>query len=254
MPSPPIDKQGTKTDTSGGSGEHHTLSSLELSELAWLAVVALLFAWLKLVTHFDRYKGLLHVLLWNGYSWIFLVFIAACGFALDVPLLSLLHPRLDSWLTHIYIGLGHAGASSALAYASPVVLAKFQPTRAGAVPVPGPMPGEPKAPRKRSEMNIVFAAIHESLEGRVNSELNKWTLRYKWEVLKYAAHMLTVDQVSAEMIPPEQGERLKLELNGYARCENDLEDRQHKYELLRKMMSQTSFKDLRTRLLQADKA
>jgi hypothetical protein len=252
----PSGARAPDTQPSGAEEEKpHPLSSLNLNELAGLALVALLFAWLKILTDFHRYKGLLHVLLWNGYSWVFLIFIAACGFVLDFQALSMLSKYFSKdaiWMTHLYLALGHTGASAALAYASPVLLAKVQPVRSGVVP--GPVLGEPRASRKRSEMNIVFAAIHESLEGRVNRELNKWTLKYRWEVLKYAANMLTIDQVSAEIIPPEEGERLKLEVNAYKECEGDLENRQLKYELLRKMMSHTSFKDLRMRLAQAEKA
>src|SRR5262249_54010612 len=101
--------------------------------------------------------------------------------------------------------------------------------------------------------NAVFEAMREALEGYVNAILSDWTVHYDWPVLKYAAKTLCLDRQSWGAMQLEEKELRFQHLDSYTKSDDMWEDRQRKYELLRDMMSQTSFQDLRRRLAQADK-
>ena len=153
-------------------------------------------------------------------------------------------------IAHLSLALGHSGASAAFAYVSPILLAKL-PLHSGGSP--GNAPQGHKAQKTNTEMNAIFESMRESLEGRVNGKLSDWTGEYDWPVLKYAAKTLAVDQASSGIITIDDKNLLLHDVDGYQRCEDKWEDRQRKYELLRKMMCQSSFRDLRQRVNQAGK-
>src|SRR6202043_1564842 len=99
----------------------------------------------------------------------------------------------------------------------------------------GHEPDGQKPEKTTTEMNAVFESMRESLEGRVNATLSDWTVEYDWPVLKYAAKTLAIDQASSGIITKQDKDSLRLEVDGYLRCEDKWEDRQRKYELLRTM-------------------
>jgi hypothetical protein len=228
--------------------------AVDTLEITLIATIALILAWLRVVKDFRHYKGLLHVLLWSGYTWIFLTFIAAGTFVLDYLLLPLISSfrMLHGFIAHPVLVLGHAGVSSAFAYyGSPAILAKL-PLHPDGTSARG-APNTRKPEKTTTEMNAVFEAMRESLEGYVNATLLDWTLQYDWSVLKFAANTLFMDRSSSEAITPDEKERLCGDVEAYRKSDDAREDRQKKYELLRKMMAQCSFQDLRGRLARAGK-
>lgn len=213
---------------------------LETWEKILIAAIALFFAWLRLLTDFPRYRGLLHVLLWNWYSWAFLVFIAAGIFLIDFLIWPYVRKMIhEALIAHISLFIGHTGVSAALAYGTPLLLAKI------------PFQDNPRPKKEPTEMNVIFAAIRESLANRANAELCKWTTVYNWNVLRFAAYMLISDQVSSKTLPEDEGEALKQWVAACQECDDRFNDMQKKYELMLKMMSLSSFTDLQSRLRQA---
>lgn len=206
-----------------------------------LMVVALAFAWLKLLKDFYQYRGLLTALLWSWYSWVFVVFIAALSFVFDYFVWK--HWAHNIEFGHIYLVLGHTGASAAFANFVPFLVARM--------PVLHAKNHDQSVDWHPTEMNVLFAAIRESLDSRTYGKLSNWTTEYSWDEIKYAAHTMRIDQENTRIITRDQSIRLKTEMNGYVSCENPWEDRQTKYELLRRVMTHSSFSDLRLRLKQA---
>jgi len=250
----PADQTSSTSDAShsgGVSNQGPHDDQIQPWEIAVLATTAFLLAWLRLLTDFHRYKGLLSSLIWNGYSWVFLIFVAAFTFLVDYKTAPYIKHMIQSGIVeHVVLFLGHTTVSAASVYLVPPLLAKL-PLHFGAAPAQPP--GALRPEKKATEMNIVFKSIGESLEGRVNGELIGWTTQYSWPVLKFAAHMLATDQVSSGLITQEESERLKARAAGCEKCEDEFVDRQKKYELLREMINHSSFRDIRTRLRQAGK-
>jgi hypothetical protein len=248
-----LEQPSAGASTSATPSQEKTREAVKWWEIAAIAASALFFAWLRLVKDFRHYKGLLHVLLLSGYTWTFLTSIATGTFILDYLLLpyierfKMLQPGL---IAHLSLLLGHSGVSAAVAYGSPFLLAKL-PLHSGGSP--GHASERQKPEKTTTEMNAVFESMRESLEGHVNGKLSDWTLEYDWPVLKYAAKTLAVDQASSGAITDEDKDLLHQDVDGYQKNEDKWEDRQKKYELLRMMMSQSSFRDLRQRLKQAGK-
>lgn len=211
-----------------------------------LLVIALVFAWLKLLTDFYQYRGLLPALLWSGYSWVFVVFIAALSFAFDYMVWKYwAHNINPHWFGHLSLALGHTGASAAFANTVPFLLSR--------IPALHHRHEYPSVERKPTEMNAVFAAIRESLDGRTNGKLTDWTIQYSWEEIKYTANTMRIDHENSKTITSDYSALLKSEFDRYTCSENLWEDRQKKYELLRRLMTHSSFRDLRTRLKQANR-
>lgn len=234
------------TSTNSSSAEHALAhEALTPWEMGLIAVVALLFASLGLLKDFHRYRGLLHVLIWNFYSWVFLAFTATCIFAVDYAVLPLLHRVIqEELMLHISLALGHTGVSAAFAYASPFLL-NVIPTQARVAPAE---PAPPKSEKPATEMNVVYAAIRESLENRVNGKVSDWTDEYSWPVIQSTGKMLLADLVRSRMITQKEFESARLEEGCYQQCDEFWENRQRKYELLRCMMMHSSYHDLSSRL------
>src|ERR1700687_1933857 len=124
--------------SSTGVGSEPTREGLTHGELGMIAAVALLFASLGLLKDFHRYRGLLHVLVWNFYSWLFLAFTTTCIFAVDYVALQQLQNVIHTELMrHISLALGHTSVSAAFAYASPIIL-RVIPMQSQATPEPSP--------------------------------------------------------------------------------------------------------------------
>jgi|GEM_PF-5767606 len=205
-------------------------------------VVALGFAWLKLLTDFYQYRGLLIALLFNGYSWVFVVFIATLSFVVDY--FAYFHWVRKLELAHAYLVLGHMGVSALFANFVPLLVAKIRilhPTH------------DPSVEKRPTEMNVVFGAIRETLDGHTNGKLTNWARQYTWDEVRYAAHTMRIDHENSKQITPEQSGRWKSDIDAYKPCDNIVEDEQKKYELLRRVMTHSSFRDLRMRLKQATK-
>ena len=248
QPSAGTSPSATSNQENGRGGQKY-----EPWEIAVIAAFALSFAWLSLVKDFQHYKGLLHVLLLSGYTWVFLTFIAAGTFTLDyllLPYIESIRMLRQGIIAHLSLALGHAGVSAAFAYGSPFLLAKLPARLGGAT---GHAPEGQKSEKQITEMNAVFESMREYLEGHVNGKLSDWTLEYDWPVLKYAAKTLALDKANNGSITMEAKDSLHKEVDGYLGCEDKWEDRQRKYGLLRSMMSQSSFRDLHQRLKQAGK-
>ena len=223
-------------------------------ELVLLAATALFFASLGLLRDFNHYRGLLHSLLWNFYSWVFLAFTGTCIFAVDYAVLPLLHQFIQLGLMlHISLALGHTGVSAALTYASPFLL--------GFIPAPARASTDkdsPRAPneeeRPTTEMNVVFAAIRESLENLVNGKVLDWTEEYSWPVIRSTGKMLLVDLQNTGTITHDESRRLMQQVDAYTECQDVWDNRQRKYELLRRLMKRSSYHDLHLRLQRAGRA
>jgi hypothetical protein len=100
-------------------------------------------------------------------------------------------------------------------------------------------------------MNVVYAAIRESLENRVNGKVLEWTDTYTWPVIKSTGRMLLADLLRSGMISQDECESAKLEELSYQECADSWDNRQMKYELLRIMMTHSSYHDLSSRLARA---
>lgn len=206
-----------------------------------LMVVALGFGWLKILTDFKQYRGLLLALLLNGYSWVFVVFIASLSFVFDY--FAITHGVSHIPLGHVYLVLGHIGVSALFANFVPLLVAKIRflhPTH------------DPSVEKRPTEMNVVFGAIRETLDGHTNGRLTSWARKYTWDHLKYVAHTMRIDHVNSKQITADESARWESEIDGYKSCDKQLEDQQKKYELLRRMMTHSSFSDLRMRLKQTE--
>jgi hypothetical protein len=221
-----------------------------------LVLIALLFALAGLLKDFRRYRGLLPVLFSNFYSWVFITFTATCIFAVDYyvfqwPLFhrivhAVSEPGDEEAMLHLSLVLGHTGVSAAFVYLSPFVLG-FIPTQARLSPTEQ-SPNESGKEKPVTEMNVVYAAIRESLETSVNGRVCDWTDEYSWPVIKSTGKMLLIGLVNSGMISHTEFERAKQEEDSYHESDEFWENRQRKYELLRKMMNHTSYGDLRSRL------
>ena len=262
--SAPVSETGAKEPGTTGKGptpaaKETTTGARETAagakEIALIAAIALLFAWLRVFKDFRHYKGLLHTLLWSGYTWVFLIVIGAITFVLDWLLLPLLESSAAlHGVAHPMLALGHVGFSSLSSayagYGSPALIARI-PLGPRSAPVPDQ--AEKPNPEKTSEMNAVFEAMWESLECSVNGILSDWTLKYDWPVLKYVAKNLATGREVSKALTSDEIEALCRQA-GACQTEAELwEDRQRKYKLLRKMMDQSSFQDLRKRLANAGK-
>jgi hypothetical protein len=233
------------SSTESGLGPAH--EGLTPGEMGMIAVVALLFASLGLLKDFHRYRGLLHILIWNFYSWLFLAFTTMCIFAADYAVLPLLHKVIrEELMLHISLALGHTGVSAAFAYASPFMLSVI-PTQVRTAPAE-PSPKKPEKEKPTTEMNVVYAAIRESLENRLNGRVHDWTYKYSWPVIRSTGKMLLTDQLRSGMISQEKFEGAKLEEGSCQECADPCDNRQAKYDLLRIMMMHSSYHDLSSRL------
>lgn len=257
MPASAADK-GPAASSDPSLNQQHLHSEFVLTpwDMVLIAVIALFFASLGLMKDFHHYRGLLHTLLWNFYCWVFLAFTGACIFAVDYAILPILHRVIQrDLMLHLSLALGHTGVSAAFTYASPTLLGLI-PVKAKALtdePAP-PKPAEKEKERPATEMNIVFSAIRESLENQVNGKVLDWTQQYSWPVIKSTGKMLTIDLVNSGMVTQEESERFRRDVDGYTECEDLWDNRQRKYELLRRLMKRSSYHDLHLRLQRAERA
>jgi hypothetical protein len=216
-----------------------------------IAAVALFFALLSLLKDFRRYRGLLHTLLWNGYSWLFLAFTAMSIFAIDYIAWQVLQQhttlvRNDEVMGHISLILGHSTISAAFVYASPFIL-RVIPAESKA-PNQGPVPEKPEKDKPATEMNVIFAAIRDSLETLVNGKVRAWSIKYSWPVIKVTGKMLLTDLLMSEVISKEDFDRALSVEDAHQPCADLQEDNYQKYKLLRLMMSRCSYYTLKERL------
>ena len=228
--------------------------SLQLSpiEQALIAPIALLLAFMGLYKDFRSYRGLLHILLWNFYSWLFLAFTTMFIFAIDYAALlqiqKLIHPAL---MQHVTLALGHTTISAAFAYTAPFIL-RVIPTQSQVAPA-HPAPASPER-KPATEMNVIYAAIRESLENQVNGKICEWAYKYSWSVIKSTGRMLLTDLHRSGVISQDEFENARTLESSYKLCLDPSDDRDVKYELLRLMMSRSSYYDLSTRLERTAKA
>ncbi len=219
-------------------------------DISLLVLIAVLFALLGLLKDFRRYRGLLPVIFKTFYSWVFIAFTAACIFAVDYAVFQWASSRHalehEQAMLHLSLVLGHTGVSAAFVYVSPFLLRTI-PTHAQATRAEQP-PRNPEQEKPVTEMNVVYAAIQQSLETSVNGKLCDWTDEYSWPVIKSTGRMLLIDLVNSGMISHEQFESAKLEQGSYQEADEFWENRQRKYELLRKMMKHSCYSDLSSRL------
>jgi hypothetical protein len=223
---------------------------------ALLVAIAFLFALAGLLKDFRRYRGLLPVLFSNFYSWVFITFTATCIFAVDYyvfqwPLFhrivhAVSEPGDEEAMLHLSLVLGHTGVSAAFVYLSPFLLSVI-PTYNRVAPAEQSSNKSEKE-KPITEMNVVYAAIRESLETSVNGKVCDWTDQYSWPVIKSTGKMLLIGLVNSGMISHAEFERAKLEEDSYQESDEFWENRQRKYELLRKTMNHTSYGDLSSRL------
>ena len=256
--------KGQASSTEPDPNQQHLHSEFVLTnwDLALLAVIAFFFASLGLIKDFHHYRGLLHTLSWNFYSWLFLVFTGACIFAVDYMVLPVLHRVIQRELMlHLSLALGHTGVSAVLTYASPYMLALI-PVRARAL-LDDASPSranetENERARERerptTELNVLFAEIRASLENEVNGKVLEWTHQYSWPVIKSTGKMLLSDLTNSGTITREESERLRWDVDGFTECEDVWDNRQRKYELLRRIMKRSSYRDLHLRLQRAKHA
>jgi len=240
----------SQVDTSGGTEPKGQASSdsTHVRDVVTVILVAGLLAWLKVFKSFHMYKGLLLYMFVDWPGWVFMLFIISVAAVPDLAVL----PFVTRFLGQIYkwpemirepsLALVHLGFSSASVSLGPLLL----PT----VKVPVAAGDKPKG-EKSTEMNVVFDAIRESLDNHVNSQILTWTSEYGWPVIKLTAKMLIADRMNSGHLSSQEGERAKLDVDTYKKCDDDLDDRQSKYELLRKLMNHTSFEDLNARLAYA---
>jgi len=212
-----------------------------------LIILAFLFALLGLLKDFRHYRGLLPVLFKSFYSWVFITFTATCIFAVDYVIYQwqFLHDLIrPEAMFHIGMVLGHTGVSAAFVYGSPSLLSLI-PTHMKA-----PHVDAPDEPREKpiTEMNVVYAAIRELLENQVNAEVLEWTVTYDWDDIRSTGKMLLTDLRSSGIISQAQFDAATAEERAYVECEDVLENRDRKYQLLRKMIKRSSFMDLSSRL------
>jgi hypothetical protein len=221
---------------------------LGTAEVVPLVTIALFFALLGLLKEFRRYRGLLHVLTWNFYCWVYLGFTMACIFAVDYYALLELEKFVQNpgLMTHLSLALGHTGVSAAFAYTSPLMLSVI-PSQVRAAPT-APSTIKPDKEKPATDINVVYAAIRESLENRVNGKVLEWTDRYSWPVIRSTGRMLLADLRRSGMISHEECDSARLEEGSYQQCADTWDNRQMKYELLRIMMTRSSYHDLSSRL------
>ncbi len=144
----------------------------------------------------------------------------------------------------MYVHLGISGVS---AYFGPFVLGVL-----GTIGILHAAPDKPKS-EPDTEMNVVFAAIRESLDTLVNGQILDWTSEYSWPNIKLTAKSLIADLANSGTMSLEEAERARREVDAFKKCDDDLDDRQAKYELLRKIMNHSSFDDIHRRLEHARK-
>jgi hypothetical protein len=221
-----------------------------------LVLIAFLFALLGLLKDFRRYRGLLPVLFSNFYSWVFITFTAACIFAVDYEVFQWVHRHITNppqeAMLHLSLVLGHTGVSAAFVYVSPFLLS-FIPTQARRSTAE-PSLNIPEKEKPITEMNVVYAAIRESLENQVNGRVSEWTDTYSWPVIKHTGKMLLIDLLNSGTISHGEFENAKLEEEACEGCGEFWENRQRKYDLLRRIMKHSSYQDLSSRLERTAKA
>lgn len=220
-------------------------------DIVLLGVLSFLFCLLGLLKDFRRYRGLLPILFSNMYSWVFIIFTTTCIFAVDYVMYqfmyrsSVLHNFMTESMMHLSLALGHTGISAASVYLSPMLLSVI-PTHARAV---SEQPhNQPEKEKPITEMNVVYAAIRELLENQVNSRVSDWTDLYSWPVIKSTGKMLLTDLLNSGTISREEFQSAKLEEGAFEGDSDFWEDRQRKYDLLRKIMKHSCYQDLSLRL------
>jgi hypothetical protein len=187
-------------------------TELGRSEMALLLAIALFFAMLSMLKDFRSYRGLLHTLVWNFYSWVFLGFTATIIFGVDYAVLPLLHKIIQrEAMLHVYLALGHTSVSAAFAYASPFLLGVI-PTD-GRMTLVGRLHEKSEKEKPATDMNVISMAIRESLENRVNAAMFEWTRKYSWPVIRSTGSMLLTDLVYSGTMASEDCEHVTRELN-----------------------------------------
>jgi len=230
-------------------------AALKVTDALLLLAIALFFALLSMLKDFRSYRGLLGTLVWNFYSWVFLAFTATIIFGVDYAVLRVVLPMLrpnmlPESMLHVYLALGHTGVSAAFAYASPFLLGII-PSRTG---IASPEGAHEKPEKPTTDLNVISAAIRESLENRVNGKISDWAGRYSWPVIRSTSRMLLVDLVNSGRMARQEGEAARKEMEVCQESTDFWQNRENKYELLRKIMKYGSFSDLRKRLEAAARA
>jgi len=253
----PAENWGPITSTSStapvvGSGSASTRgalgSGLTNREICLLLPLAFLFALLGLLKDFHRYRGLLHVLIWNFHSWLYLCFTATCIFTVDYYAFLGLEKitSMEGFMRHVSLALGHTGVSAAFAYTSPFLLSVF-PAQIRTLPEE-PAAKQPEREKPTTEMNVVYAEIQDSLETCVNCKVNDWTDKYSWPVIRFTGKMLLTDRLRPGMLSQERFDSAIQQEGCYEECTDFWENRQRKYDLLRIMMTHSSYHQLSYRL------
>ncbi len=241
------------TDAKTNQGAPGATDPLTHADIGLVAASALIFAWLRIFRSFHRYKGLLLYVFVEWPGWIFGLFTAMLAFVPDYTILPFLAHFLEKFnmsgivLEHSSLMAAHLVISGISASAGAFILGILGPL--GILHATSDKPKGETA----TEMNVVFAAIRESLDNLVNAQILDWTTEYSWPNIKLTAKSLIADLVNSGTMSQEEGERARREVDGFKKCDDDLDDRQAKYELLRKIMNQSSFDDLHRRLEHARK-
>ena len=234
------------TDAKTGEGTPSGTEPLTHPQIAIVAASALVLAWLRIFQRFHRYKGLLFNVFVEWPGWVFGLFTAMLAFVPDYTILPFLGRFFDEihmpWAREVLGGSAlmyvHLGISGVSAYFGPFVLGVL-----GTIGILHAAPDKPKS-EPDTEMNVVFAAIRESLDTLVNGQILDWTSEYSWPNIKLTAKSLIADLVNSGTMSQEEGELARREVDAFKKCDDDLDDRQAKYELLRKIMNNSSFDDI----------
>jgi hypothetical protein len=242
------------TDAKANQGAPGAREPLTDTDIGLVAASALIFAWLRIYKSFHRYKGLLPYVFVEWPGWVFGLFTATLAFVPDYTILPFFAHFLGEFglpgdmIGHTSLMAVHVGISGVSAVAGPIILG-FP----GLVGIQHAAADKPKS-EPATEMNVVFAAIRESLDNHAHGAIINWTSEYSWPVIKLTAKTMITDLSNAETMSPEDAVRARQEIDAFKKCDDDLDDKQAKYELLRKMMNRTSFNDLQTRLEHVRKA
>lgn len=240
------------TGASEAEPAHKPALRLTPIEQALIAPIAILLAFMGLYKDFRGYRGLLHILIWNFYSWLFLAFTTMFIFAIDyLALLKLQNLTIPPLMQHVTLALGHTTVSAAFAYTTPFIL-RVIPTQSKITPRNSA--SSPAEKKPATEMNVIYAAIRESLENHLNGKVSEWTFKYSWPVIRSTGKMLLIDLHRSGVISQDDFDEARTQESCFKECQDSLEDRDAKYELLRLMLSRSSYYDLSTRLERKAKA
>jgi len=232
-----------------------------LSRMPWeivlIAVTAFIFAWLRLLTDFHRYRGLLHFLAWNFYAWLFVVFTALMIIFMDEQFLPLIHKHIpEPGMAHIFLALGHTGASAVFVYASPIALtyasrfSKLIPVSSDATSGNQSL----KKEQKITEMNQIYREVRELLDAYAHGRITKWLIDYDWATIRATAGMLVFDLENSEMVSRDEAASMRQQWNAFKESDDSADNMMGKYILVKNIVNLSSYWNVDQRLKQVRKA